>query len=157
MNYNEPIKQFFGVTYDNQAYHFFIDETTNKIYCCEFGYEYVGHKIEIKPNFVFRNEYSQSVYSLSDYLRDNPSKKKPRIDIEDEKQQHTLIRAFIIEPYVYEYLKENNMIMYSHDMAVLYNLDSEHAFDRCYKQNAFKKHRKDKTKILAKQKRGIFQ
>lgn len=157
MENREPIKQFFAVTYDNQIYHLFISNVDNKIYCCEFGLDYAGDMIEIKPNFVLRNQGYATVYCLNDYLRENPDQKKPHITPEDPKQQYSLIRCFIIEPYVFEYLKENNMIIYSHDMSILYNLDSQHAFDSRFKTNAFKKHRRDKSKILTKQKKGIFQ
>lgn len=154
MNYKEPIKQFFGVTQNNHIYHFIIDCDDKKIYCCEFGLDYAGSIIEIKPNFVLRNEESQTIYSLNDYLREHPEKKE---DNQENKTQTHLIRNYIIEPEIFNYLIENKMIMFSHDMAMLYNLNTEYAYDARYKTNAFKHLHHDKTKILTKQKQGIFQ
>ena len=74
-----------------------------------------------------------------------------------EKQQQNLIKSYIIEPYVLEYLIENKMLIYSHDMALLYGFDPKHSYDGHFQTRAFKKNRhKDKTKILTKQKKGIF-
>lgn len=157
MNYKEPIMQFFGVTPNNQVYHFLVDSDNKQIYCCEFGSDYVGNIIEIKPNFVLRNSNHETVYSLNDYLRENKKKNSIKTNHENgHKQQIELIQNYIIEPSVFEYLVENKMIIYSHDMALLYNFDTKYAYDNHLKSNAFKRQRRDKTKILIKQKQGIF-
>lgn len=155
MKYPNPIKQFFGVTVDNQVYHFFINESDKKIYCCEFGLEHAGAMIEIKPNFVLRNGNPYSSYSLKDYLREHPEKTTNYHNY-DNNQQPALVQNYIIEPCVLEYLLENNMIFYSYDMAMLYNLNPNYAYDNRFKTNAFKRQRYNKTKILSKQKKGIF-
>ena len=157
MNYKEPIMQFFGVTRDNEIYHFFIDSDDKKIYCCEFGLDYAGSIIEIKPNFVLRNSNYETVYNLKEYLRENPSKIITKNYQEGIiKPQTKLIQNYIIEPSILKYLIDNTMIMYSHDMALLYNLDTNYSYDKHQKNNAFKRQRRDKTKILIKQKQGIF-
>ena len=74
-----------------------------------------------------------------------------------EKQQKNLIKSYIIEPHVLEYMIENKMVMYSHDMAILYGFDPKHAYDGYFQTRSFKKNRhKEKTKVLTKQKKGIF-
>lgn len=157
MNYKEPIMQFFGVTRDNEIYHFFIDSEEKKIYCCEFGLDYAGSIIEIKPNFVLRNNNYETVYSLKDYIREKLNKNTTKNYQDGDIQQQTkLIQNYIIEPYILKYLIENKMVMYSHDMAILYNLDTNYSYDKHLKNNAFKRQKKDKTKILIKQKQGIF-
>lgn len=165
MKTQEPIKSFIAVTYGNKPYHFIITDD-KKIYCCEFRLEYGADIIELKPNFVLRDEHSQTIYSLKDYLREQKEKKK--IDYkkfiletiskeEQEKQQEELIQSYIIEPTVLEYLMENKMLMYSNDMAMLYGFDPQHAYDHHFQTRSFKKSRnKENTKILTKQKKGIF-
>lgn len=156
----EPIKNFCAVAYDNKTYHFIIGED-NKIYCYEFLLATGADIIEIKPNFVLRNKNYETIYSLKEYLRDNPQKTTPTTteyltEEETLKQQRNLIRCFIIEPSVLEYMIENKMISYSNDMALLYRLNPEHAYDKFFQTRSFKKHRNQKAKILAKQKKGIF-
>ena len=162
MKTNEPIKQFYAVAYDNKTYHFIITEE-NKIYCYEFFLETGADIIEIKPNFVLRNKDYETIYSLKDYLRNNPQKKK-NIKILSEnltkeemiKQQQNLISCYIIESSVLEYMIENKMILYSTDMALLYRLNPEYAYDKHYQTRSFKKNRHNQEKILTKQKKGIF-
>ena len=49
------------------------------------------------------------------------------------------------------------MVMYSHDMAILYGFDPKHSYDCYFQTRSFKKNRhKEKTKVLTKQKKGIF-
>lgn len=160
---NQPIKSFTAVTYENQTYHFIITDD-NKIYCCEFRLEYGADIIELKPNFVLRDKDSQTIYSLKDYLRElsKEDKNYKRLILgtaskELEKQQQNLIKSYIIEPQVLEYLIENKMVMYSHDMAILYGFDPKHSYDCYFQTRSFKKNRhKEKTKVLTKQKKGIF-
>ena len=165
MKTQEPIKSFVAVTYGNKPYHFIITED-KKIYCCEFRLEYGADIIELKPNFVLRDEYSQTIYTLKDYLREQKENKKtddkrlifgPLSKEELENQQQDLIKSYIIESSVLEYLMENKMLMYSNDMAILYGLDTQHAYDHHFQTRSFKKSRhKENKKILTKQKKGIF-
>lgn len=161
MNSKESMKYFSAVTYDNKTYHFIIDN--NKIYCCEFGLEYAADIIELKPNFVLRDEKYQTIYSLREYLNEVPKKIKeldyrvifsepPKID-EHEKPQKDLIQSYIIEPETFNYMLQNKMLMYSHDMALLYGFDCQHAHDRHFQTRAYKRR---PVKVLLKQKRGIF-
>lgn len=166
MKTQEPIKSFIAVTYDNKPYHFIITDD-KKIYCCEFRLEYGADIIELKPNFVLRDKQSQTIYSLKEYLKEHKEKNNktdykkfmfgyvPKTEL--EKTQHDLIKSYIIETPVLEYLIENRMIMYSNDMAMLYGLDPTHAYDQYFQTRSFKKSRhKENAKILTKQKKGIF-
>ena len=110
MNYKEPIMQFFGVTRDNEIYHFIIDSDDKKIYCCEFGLDYAGSIIEIKPNFILRNNNYETVYSLKDYIREKLNKNTTKNYQDGDIQQQTkLIQNYIIEPFILKYLIENNI------------------------------------------------
>ena len=53
------------------------------------------------------------------------------------------------------YMKDNNMIMYSVEMAYLYDFVNKDGFDLSHKTTVFKRV-KDKSKILEKQKKGIY-
>ena len=66
-----------------------------------------------------------------------------------------LIESYFIEPELLEYLIKNHRIMYSTDMAYLYDFDKNYAYDFYDQSRAFKRV-KDKEKILVKQKQGIF-
>lgn len=155
MNNKKMINQFFAITYDNNVYHFIVESETSKIYCCEFGTEYCASMIEIKPNFVLKNSDFQKVYSLKKYLKENPKKITNYQNCRDN-QQVSLVQKYIIDQKTLELLVKKHMIIYSYDMAILYNIDPKYACDICFKNNAFKKAKKDKTKILLKQKQGIF-
>lgn len=63
------------------------------------------------------------------------------------------IESIEISDALFLYLKNNNMIMYSTDMAYLYNLSNKDRYDKYYQTRAFK-HIKDKEKILSKQRNG---
>lgn len=138
---NEEIRYFSAVTYDNNVYHFSIN-SNDEIYCDEFGITFPSKIIELKPNFVLRNELRRSIYSLDDYCRERNKKK-------------SLIREYVIDAELYEYLINKRMLMYSTDMAILYGFDPQYAHDAHYQTRAFK-HVKDKSRRLAKQKHGKF-
>lgn len=65
------------------------------------------------------------------------------------------IESIKIDNDLLDYMKDNKMIMYSTDMGYLYNLPDKDGYDRIYQRRAFK-HKKDKTKVLIKQKRGYY-
>ena len=65
------------------------------------------------------------------------------------------IESIEIDKELFLYMRQNNMIMNSTDMAYLYDLPIKDGYDRMYQKRAFK-HQKDKRKILTKQKRGYY-
>ena len=69
--------------------------------------------------------------------------------------QKDYIQSFNIDSELLEELALKSVIYYSTDMAYLYGFDPDMAFDRYQNRRAFK-HVKDKTKILALQKQGIY-
>lgn len=145
MDNNSEIKYFSAVTFDNNIYHFAVTPE-GEIYCNEFGISIPAYLLELKPNFVLRDQSKRTLYSLDDHIN-NRNKSK------------ALIKEFIIEPELFNYLRENHMIIYCTDMAFLYGFDPKYAYDAYSQKRAFKSYRnneKKKTKILAKQKQGIF-
>lgn len=144
MNNNE-MKYFSAVSFDNNTYHFSVSPD-GEIYCNEFGISIPAYVIELKPNFVLRDQGKRTLYSLDDHIN-NRNKTK------------SLIKEFIIDPELFDYLRINHMIVYSTDMAFLYGFDPRYAYDAYSQTRAFKSYRNNelkRTKILAKQKQGIF-
>lgn len=144
MNNNE-MKYFSAVSFDNNTYHFSVSPD-GEIYCNEFGISIPAYVIELKPNFVLRDQGKRTLYSLDDHIN-NRNKTK------------SLIKEFIIDPELFDYLRINHMIVYSTDMAFLYGFDLRYAYDAYSQTRAFKSYRNNelkRTKILAKQKQGIF-
>lgn len=90
---------------------------------------------------------------------------KPRIEyygidnkyhvLDKTKGNDCLICNYLIDPELFMYMKDNNMIMYSVEMAYLYDFVNKDGFDLFHKTTAFKRV-KDKSKILEKQKKGIY-
>lgn len=148
MEFKEKMKYFEAVTYDNQLYHFAVTPE-NEIYCIEFGISIPANKIEIKPNFVLRDEGSRTIYSLDDHLREKNKKKT----------NDSLISEWIITDEIFNYLIENKMIIYSTTFGLLYGFNPEYAYDR-YHQSKLIKISKEKpeklTKILAPLRSGKF-
>lgn len=71
----------------------------------------------------------------------------------DSKRQY--VESIDIDPELLSDLVNHGAIYYSTDMAYLYGLDPKQAYDRQYNRRAFK-HVKDKSRILALQKQGIY-
>lgn len=145
----EEIKYFSAVTYGNNKYHFAVTPK-NEIYCCEFDTNIPANLLELKPNFVLRDQSRRTIFTLVDYLKD-----KNRYSPDGS----PLIREYIIDDELFEYLIKNNMIIYSTDMAKLYGFDPKYAHDAHYQTRAFKHYRYNpngKTKILSRQKQGKF-
>ena len=148
MEFKEEMKYFKAVTYDNQSYHFAVTPK-DEIYCAEFGLSEPAKKIEIKPNFVLRDESGRTIYSLDDHLRENNQKKT----------NDSLISEWIIPEEVFNYLIENKMITYSTTFGLLYGFDPEYASDRRYQGRLIrisKEKPEQLTKILAPLRAGKF-
>lgn len=143
---SQEVKYFSAVTYDFGTFNFAVTPN-GSIYCKEFGKAIpAASTIELKPNFILRNKNGRSFYSLDEYARDNKIKK-------------SLISNWIINDDVFEYLVKNNKIMYSTQIAILYGLDPQYAFDAFYQKRAFKHTRNNalkRARVLAPQKTGKF-
>lgn len=139
---NELIKEqgrFTATTFDKQIYEFIVYNngsmkseqlpTTKSI-----------RRLIIKPNFeaiLERNGHLQlNTYSVP-------------------KSSRKFVQEYNISDELLEYLYANQMVMYSTDMAYLYDLDKRYAYDIQYQKRAFK-HKKDPEKQLIKQKQGYF-
>lgn len=141
----EKTKSFSAVSYDGSIYNFIITKEGD-IFCLEFDIAKPAKIIELKPNFILRNEEGRSFYSLDDYAR-------------ERKQQKSLISEWIINEDVFEYLVNNKKIIYSTQMAILYGFNPEYSFDAHYQKRAFKYSRNNpakRTKILKPMKSGKF-
>ena len=143
MIFKEEMKYFSAVTYNNETYTFAVTPEGD-IYCYEFDIATPTNIIELKPNFILRDEKGKTLYSLDDYYREKNIKK-------------SLISEWKIDDELFEQLIQSKKIMYSTHMALLYGFDPIHAYDSCYQKRAFKSYRNNpdkKTKILSKQKSG---
>jgi len=145
MNSNEEMKYFSAITYDDNIYTFAVTPE-GYIYCEDFDIVEPTSTLELKPNFVLRNEEGCTFYSLDDFTRERKIKK-------------SLISGWIIDDDLFEYLINNRKIMYSTQMAVLYGFDPKYAFDAREQKRIFKNSRnntKKRTKVLAPMKSGKF-
>lgn len=141
----EKVRYFSAVTYDDSTYKFAVTPK-DEIYCYEFDITKPTKKIELKPNFILRDKTGRSFYGLDDFYRERKLKK-------------SLIREWIIDEELFEYLIDNQMIMYSTQMALLYGLDPQYAFDAHYQKRAFKSSRNNPAKrkrVLQPMKSGKF-
>jgi len=132
------MKYFKAVTYNGEEYNFAVTPE-NEIYCIEFGMTIPASIIELKPNFVLRNNNRETIYSLDEHLRNrsNPKNKGDKI------------YNWIIEPDVFEYLTNNKMVMFSKQMAILYGFAEEyekHAYNAAYENRSHKNTRNNPKK-----------
>ena len=141
----EEVRYFSAVTYDNSIYRFIVP-LEGDIYCCEFNILTPANTVELKPNFILRDKCGRSFYSLDDHTRERKIKK-------------SLIREWIIDEDLFEYLINNKKIIYSAQMAILYGFDPQYAFDARYQKRAFKYSRNNplkRTRALESMKAGKF-
>lgn len=148
MNSKEEMKYFKAVTYDKQLYHFAVTPE-DEIYCVEFGISKPAKILEIKPNFVLRDEGSRTIYSLDDHLREKNKKKT----------NDSLISEWIIPDDLFNYLMEKKMMTYSTIFGLLYGFEPEYASDRRHQGRLIrisKEKPEQLTKILAPLRDGKF-
>lgn len=135
---NIVIGNFYLTTFGGKVYKF--DVRYNGLMYCSDISMYPLYRIVLKPLFELFG------------LDENGNKRCifiPRSKVYD------YVEKIDIDDNLFNYMRENNMIMYSTDMAYLYNLKDKSGFDRMYQKRAFK-HEKDKTKVLMKQRRGYY-
>ena len=125
-------------TFGGKVYKF--ECLNNGLMYCKDITMYPLYRIVLKPLF--------DLYGLNEYGN------KVSIFIPRNKA-NDYIESVDIDNDLLNYMRMRNMIMYSTDMAYLYNLPSKDGYDRLYQKRAFK-HVKDKSKVLMKQRRGYY-
>ena len=140
----EVIGSFQALTYDNCLYNFVIT-SNNEIFCQEFGIIGSSSILDLKPNFILRDKTGRTVYSLDEYAR-------------TRNIQKSLIKEYIINDDILDYLIKNRMLMYSGDTAILYGLNPKYAFDAYQKKPYHRTKNKPlkRAKILEPKKNGNF-
>ena len=129
------IGKFFATAFDETIYTFIVYD--DGIACPNLGVD-KAKRIIIKPKFELVG------YEDDWYLMPIKSGYK-----------EGLINSYDIDKDLFKYLKTKSMILYSTDMAYLYGFEDKQGYDSEFKKTPFKRV-KDKQKILAKQKQGIF-
>lgn len=125
-------------TFEGKIYKFVV-KNNGLMYCNEITM-YPLYRIVLKPLF--------DLYGLDE----NGGRKSIFIP---RNKRNNYIESVEIEENLLNYMRLNNMIKFSTDMAYLYNLPDKDGYDRLYQSRAFK-HTKDKSKILMKQRRGYY-
>ena len=100
--------------------------------------------LELKPRFVMWKDNKYYIY--------NAPAAYSYVDSQ-------LIGNYDIDSDLFEYLKQNGMIMYSNDMAYLYNFEDKNGYDSDPRHDGVGspyKWAKKKGPILVKQRRGQF-
>ena len=135
MKENE-LGRFFATTFNNTVYEFIVYDN-QRMTCPTLGIDSI-YRLIIKPRFELfcdnKVYLSPAVHGVNDGL----------------------IKDYDINETLFNYLKQHNMIMYSVDMAYLYNLPSKLGYDQGIKEGSPFKWAKKKGPILVKQKRGIY-
>ena len=96
------------------------------------------YRLYIKPRFVLKVDYGYYTYY-------QPNCKHPE-----------LIVNYDIDEDLFRFLKVNEMISYSVDMAYLYGFEDTNGYDVERKEGSPYKWAKKKGPILSRQKRGFF-
>ena len=134
---NNIIGKFYAITFKDDVYEFIVNDNYT-ITCLTIGLDSIN-KIYIKPRFeLYCNNYK--------YI--NPAKSGVR---------DGLIKNFIIDDNILKFLKNNNMIIYSTDMAYLYGFNDKDGYDNNkYGVHTPYKWAKKKGSILVKQRNGQY-
>lgn len=146
MYYNQEkvIGVFYAITYNNETYEFIV-KNNGLIYSKQIENNKPINKLLIKPNFWVY--FEDGGYTSCDTLaRQNGTKNN----------NNHLIKRLKITKDLLDYLVLTNLIFYSTDMAYLYGLNSNYAYDKNKKTRAFKKLKRKKKPILEQQKQGKF-
>lgn len=134
----KEIGRFYATTFDERVYEFIVYD--NKTIDCPLLNAKDILRMRLKPRF---NAYAKddTFYNFAPV---------GRID--------GLIRDFDIDEVLFNYLKDEHMIMYSTDMAYLYNFVDKDGYDKKWRVGKGKefKHARKKGEILTKWKKGEF-
>lgn len=133
----QEIGRFYAVRFDGQVYEFVVynDYTMD---CPILGGKFI-YRIAIKPRFELFSRIGSCI---------NPAKTGGHTE--------GLIKDYIIDDELFDYLKSRNMIMYSIDMAYLYGFKNKEGYDKEFKEKHPFKRAEKKGPILVKQKRGQY-
>ena len=131
----EEVGRFNAVRFDREVYEFIVYDNRT-MDCPALGAEN-AIRLVVKPRFLLFGNGMIFVNPAMPGVRDG------------------LIKDFDINEELFEYLKGNNMISYSTDMAYLYGFRDKNGFDVADKGHPYKWAEK-KGPILVKQKRGQY-
>ena len=137
-NNRNVIGRFNATTYDDKDINFIVYDN-DTIDCLDLGKEEIKRVI-LKPRFELIKE--DNIYT---YGSVHDSKSEPYFG---------LVKEYDIEEDLFDYLKSHGMIMYSTEMAYLYDFKDKKGYDAKDKSRAFKWTKKEK--IMKKQKEGRF-
>lgn len=132
----KEIGRFKAITFEGLVYEFIV--YNNKTLDCPIINEYRMDSIILKPKFelIIANHFHE-LTTKNGYSTE-------------------LIKDYIIDDELFKYLKNNNMIFYSTDMAYLYNFIDKDGYDKKRKNGRAFKHARKKGNILEKWKNGEF-
>lgn len=136
------IGKFYATSFDGNVIEFIVFDD-NTIDCPTLGFSSFN-KIELKPRFVLSGK---DFY----YTYDVPASRYG--------ENSQLIGNYDIDEDLFKYLKQNEMIIYSNDMAYLYGFEDKQGYDsdpRYYGVGSPYKRAKKKGPILVKQRKGQF-
>ena len=142
MERNE-LGRFYATSFNNVVFEFIVFDD-NTIDCPTLGINSIN-RIELKPRFVLTGKdfyYTYNVKATQKYT--SPQELIGNYDINEE---------------LFDYLKQNNMILYSTDMSYLYGFSDKNGYDSnkgFYSVGSPYKWAKKKGPILVKQRKGQF-
>lgn len=136
MGRKHEIGRFYAVPFNGEKIEFIVfnDCTMTCSWCGNAPFEVV----ELKPRFFLHNQGLGYLYDGS---------------------KSELIKAYEIDDELFDYLKRTHMIMYSNDMAWLYDLKDKHGFDSkayCNGVGSPFKWAKKKGLVMTRQRKGQF-
>ena len=133
----QEVGRFYAIRFDEKIYEFIVNN--DKTMDCPALRAKSVNKIVIKPRFELFSENCSCI---------NPAEHGGNIN--------GLIREYNINDDLFDYLRENNMIKYSTDMAYLYSFKDRIGYDQKYKKGHPFKWAEKKGPILVKQKEGKY-
>ena len=144
----KEIGRFKAISFDDKVHEFIVNED-DSISFPEIG-EFSFDRMILKPRFQLYCLYLKRGY-VGEYISNAPHDK---ID--------GLIREYVIDDELFDYLLERGIILYSSDMAYYYGFKEKEGYDRKDSAGFFKfkgrpfKWAAKKVPVLVKQKQGQF-
>lgn len=131
---NIEIGRFYAVTFNAQVYKFLVYK--DHISCTTLKIDNIK-KVILQPRMELITE--EETFSPAPFGTNSG-----------------LIRSFYIKDNLFSYLKQNDMIMYSTDMAYLYDFSDKRGYDYANNRGRNYKRASKKGPILVKQRKGQF-
>ena len=135
------VSRFYAKSFDEKEIEFIVYDD-NTMACPNLNIESFK-KIELKPRFRLAGDNLNYTYNV-------PA---------NDSEKSMLIQEYDIDKNLFEYLKENEMIKYSTDMAYFYGFEDKSGYDSKighYGVGSPYKWAKKKGPILVKQRKGQF-